>query len=98
MERCASIRSIPGGIQAAHPIFTSRGLSTTTGQLYFPDPVTEHVYATTSPYRERKAERDTSNGDDFIFVEQGGNKTIVNLKENGGSYLARLVVGIRRNA
>jgi hypothetical protein len=29
MERCASIRSIPGGIQAAHPIFTSRRSSAT---------------------------------------------------------------------
>jgi protocatechuate 3,4-dioxygenase beta subunit len=25
-----------------------------TGQLYFPDHITEHIYATTAPYRERK--------------------------------------------
>ena len=34
-------------------------VSLVIGQLYFPDPVTEHVYATLPPYRERQAERDT---------------------------------------
>src|SRR6187200_537411 len=43
-----------------------------TGQLYFPDPTTEHVYATTLPYRERKEKRHTFNADDFIFVRQDG--------------------------
>jgi hypothetical protein len=28
-------------------------LNVVPGQLYFPDPITEHVYATTLPYRER---------------------------------------------
>ena len=30
-----------------------------TGQLYFPEPITKQVYATTVPYRGRKEERDT---------------------------------------
>jgi protocatechuate 3,4-dioxygenase beta subunit len=68
-----------------------------TGQLYFPDPTTEHVYATVSPYRERKRKRDTFNTDDFIFVRQGGSDTIVKLAENNSSYLASLVIGIQRN-
>ena len=67
-----------------------------TGQLYFPEPVTEQVYAMASPYRERKAERDTSNATDFIFREQGGADTLVTLKREGGSYLASLVIGIDR--
>jgi protocatechuate 3,4-dioxygenase beta subunit len=71
--------------------------SVITGQVYFPDPVTEHVYATKLPYRERKEERDTFNADDFIFVRQGGTDTIVNLTEKAGSYLASLVIGIQRN-
>jgi hypothetical protein len=49
------------------------------------------------PQRERKAERDTFNSDDFIFVGQGGADTIVNLKKEGGVYLASLVIGIERN-
>jgi protocatechuate 3,4-dioxygenase beta subunit len=68
-----------------------------TGQLYFPDPITKHVYATTLPYRERKEERDTFNADDFIFVRQGGADTVVDPKKDGGSYLASLVIGIQRN-
>jgi protocatechuate 3,4-dioxygenase beta subunit len=70
--------------------------SVITSQLYFPDAVTEHVYAMTSPYRERKTERDTFNADDFIFVKQGGeDTTLVMLKEEGGTYLASLVIGIK---
>jgi protocatechuate 3,4-dioxygenase beta subunit len=68
-----------------------------TGQLYFPDPITERVYATTLPYRERKEERDTFNADDFIFVRQDGSDTIVNLTEEDSSYLASLVIGVERN-
>jgi protocatechuate 3,4-dioxygenase beta subunit len=68
-----------------------------TGQLYFPDPITEHVYATIPPYRERKTERDTFNSDDFIFRRQGGADTVVNLKKEGGSYLASLVIGIAQS-
>jgi protocatechuate 3,4-dioxygenase beta subunit len=68
-----------------------------TGQLYFPDAITDRVYATTTPYRQRKAERDTLNADDFIFVKQRGTDTIINVKESGGSYLASLVIGVMRN-
>jgi protocatechuate 3,4-dioxygenase beta subunit len=67
-----------------------------TGQLYFPAPITEHIYATSSPYRERKAERDTFNSDDFIFARQGGADTLVSLKQEAGSFLATLVIGINR--
>jgi protocatechuate 3,4-dioxygenase beta subunit len=67
-----------------------------TGQLYFPESVTEHVYAMTSPYRDRKAERDTFNATDFIFRGQGGADTLVTLKQEDGSYLASLVIGIDR--
>jgi protocatechuate 3,4-dioxygenase beta subunit len=67
-----------------------------TGQLYFPDPVSEHVYATYSPYRERKQQRDTVNANDFIFLEQRGADTLADTEEAGGSYRASLVIGISR--
>jgi hypothetical protein len=48
----------PAGIQDALHISTSRRFvddrNVITRQLYFPDPITEHIYATTEPYRERK--------------------------------------------
>jgi protocatechuate 3,4-dioxygenase beta subunit len=67
-----------------------------TGQLYFPDPLTEHIYATLSPYRERKAERDTMNANDGIFRRQGGAETLCKVTEEGSSYIASLVIGIDR--
>ena len=67
-----------------------------TGQLYFPDSVSEHVYATYSPYRERKQQRDTVNANDFIFLEQRGADTLADTEEAGGSYRASLVIGINR--
>lgn len=67
-----------------------------TGQLYFPDTVSEGIYATLSPYRERKAERDTFNANDFIFQRQGGAETLTVIEEEGGSYRASLVIGIDR--
>jgi hypothetical protein len=48
------------------------------------------------PYRERKAERDTFNANDFIFQRQGGSDTLVSLEEKDGAYLAALVIGVDR--
>lgn len=67
-----------------------------TGQLYFPDPVTERVYATLPPYSARKGERDTFNATDFIFQRQGGTDTLLNVTEEGGAFRASLVIGIDR--
>lgn len=67
-----------------------------TGQLYFPDTASERIYATLSPYRERRTERDTFNANDFIFRKQDGAETLVPLEEDGGSYRASLVIGIDR--
>ena len=47
--------------------------------------------------KQRKAERDTLNADDFIFVKQRWTDTILNAKERDGTYLASLVIGIARN-
>jgi protocatechuate 3,4-dioxygenase beta subunit len=68
-----------------------------TGQLYFADTISERIYATRSPYRERKAERDTFNANDFIFQKQGGADTLVGVEEEGGDYRATLMIGIDRS-
>jgi len=67
-----------------------------TGQLYFPDAVSDRIYATDSPYRERAQQRDTVNADDFIFLEQRGADTVAEIEEAGGSYRASLLIGIDR--
>lgn len=67
-----------------------------TGQLYFPDTASERIYAAHSPYRERKQDRDTVNANDFIFREEGGEATLAEIEEAGGSYRASLLIGIDR--
>jgi protocatechuate 3,4-dioxygenase beta subunit len=67
-----------------------------TGQLYFPDIISERIYATLLPYRERKEERDTMNANDFIFQKQGGADTLVEIEGEGGDYRATLTIGIDR--
>ena len=48
-----------------------------------------------APYSERKAARDIlSNENDFIFADQGGGDTLVDLTEEGGSYRGALIIGV----
>jgi protocatechuate 3,4-dioxygenase beta subunit len=69
--------------------------SLVTGQLYFPDDLSARIYEGRAPYNERKAKRDIlANEEDFIFQDQGGADTLVNVTEDGGSYLASLVIGV----
>lgn len=70
--------------------------SVITGQMYFPEQITDRIYATTSPYRERNTERDTFNANDFIFLEQGGAETILAVQEEGNTHVASLAIGIAR--
>ena len=68
-----------------------------TGQLYFPDDLSARIYAGVAPYNDRKAKRDiVANAEDFIFEDQGGAETLVSVTEEGGSYLASLVIGVDR--
>jgi hypothetical protein len=39
---------------------------------------------------------DVANEEDFIFEEQGDADTLVSVKEEAGSYLASLVIGVDR--
>ena len=71
--------------------------SLVTGQLYFPNDLSARIYAARPPYDERKAKRDiVVNEEDFIFQDQGGAETLVGVTEEGGSYLASLVIGVDR--
>ena len=71
--------------------------SLVTGQLYFPDDLSARTYVGVAPYNDRKTKRDiVANTEDFIFRDQGGAETLVSVKEEGGSYLASLVIGVDR--
>jgi len=66
-----------------------------TGQLYFPDSVTDAVYRR-APYSSRP-NRDVRNATDSVY-RNGGNKSVVMLKRNSaGVYVATITMGVRRS-
>jgi protocatechuate 3,4-dioxygenase beta subunit len=66
-----------------------------TGQLYFPDTVTDAVYRN-APYASRP-NRDVRNADDSIY-RNGGRKSQVSISKNSaGVYVATIVMGVHRS-
>jgi protocatechuate 3,4-dioxygenase beta subunit len=64
------------------------------GQLYFPDTVTDTVYAK-SPYSSRPG-RDVRNADDAIF-RNGGSRSMLGLRKNRAGYIATIAMGVHRS-
>ncbi len=72
-----------------------------TGQLFFPDEISDAV-ARLSPYAGHKAER-TRQDEDDIFTSQGGSEFLLALKQNSSrsmaeGFIAETVVGVDPNA
>jgi protocatechuate 3,4-dioxygenase beta subunit len=66
-----------------------------TGQLYFPDSVTDAVYRR-APYSSRP-NRDVRNATDSVY-RNGGSKSVVKLKRNSaGVHIATITMGVRRS-
>jgi protocatechuate 3,4-dioxygenase beta subunit len=66
-----------------------------TGQLYFPDSVTDAVYRR-APYTNR-ANRTTRNVDDAIY-RNGGRRSLVKVRRNAsGVYVATITMGVTRS-
>src|SRR5919204_3355849 len=64
-----------------------------TGQVYFPDSLTDAVYRQ-PPYNARP-NRTTRNADDAIF-RNGGSRSMLRLKKSGGAYVATITMGVHR--
>jgi len=64
-----------------------------TGQLYFPDGVTDKVY-TRSPYSSRGA-RSMRNPDDSIY-RNGGSRSMLKLKKVGSAHTGSITMGVQR--
>jgi protocatechuate 3,4-dioxygenase beta subunit len=70
--------------------------SALTGQIYFPDALSEFIYRNAPPYNTRKRDRDTSNGSDGVLrTSGGGHESFCSVKEEADHYLALLVIGVR---
>jgi protocatechuate 3,4-dioxygenase beta subunit len=66
-----------------------------TGQLYFPDSLTDAVYKR-APYNKRSGRR-TRNTDDSIY-RNGGRRSQLTVRRNAsGAYVASIVMGVMRS-
>ncbi len=65
-----------------------------TGQLFFPEALTDAVYRR-APYN-RRPNRDTRNATDSIF-RNGGSKSMLRLSKSGSGYVARITMGVSRS-
>jgi protocatechuate 3,4-dioxygenase beta subunit len=64
-----------------------------TGQLYFPDSVTDKVFRR-KPY-SRRGRRSTRNASDFVFA-QGGRRSMLSLRKTGTAYVGSITMGVSR--
>jgi protocatechuate 3,4-dioxygenase beta subunit len=64
-----------------------------TGQLYFPDSVTDAVFRR-KPY-SRRGRRSTRNANDFVFA-QGGRRSMLGLRKSGTAYIGGITMGVSR--
>jgi protocatechuate 3,4-dioxygenase beta subunit len=71
--------------------------SAMTGQLYFPDTLSEKLYASALPYKDRGAKRDTFNSDDRL-ARRAGPSAQATLRELRPAYEALLVVAVDPNS
>jgi protocatechuate 3,4-dioxygenase beta subunit len=65
-----------------------------TGQLYFPDTLTDQVYKR-APYNKRPG-REMRNADDSIY-RNGGSRSILRLTKKGTGYVGTIVMGVQRS-
>ena len=64
-----------------------------TGQLYFPDKLTDAVYRK-APYSSRPG-RNTRNATDSVY-RSGGKRSLLGVRKHGAGYLGAIRVGVRR--
>ncbi|MDB5542153.1 MAG: Intradiol ring-cleavage dioxygenase [Devosia sp.] len=68
-----------------------------TGQLFFPDALSQFLYQTVPPYSDRGAERDVMNSNDNI-ARQASRASFAYVKEMEESYLVAMIIGVDPNA
>jgi protocatechuate 3,4-dioxygenase beta subunit len=69
-----------------------------TGQLYFPDALSEYIFTNIAPYNTRSAKRDTLNSTDWIAGADGDHVSFVSVREEKDAYVASLIIGVDRAA
>jgi protocatechuate 3,4-dioxygenase beta subunit len=83
----------PGRTVHIHVLVHIGGNVVHTGQLYFPDALTDTVFRR-SPYNRRGA-RDTRNVADSIY-RNGGRRSTLELRRTGSGYVGAITMGVQR--
>lgn len=68
-----------------------------TGQLFFPDALSEYIFLNVAPYNDRAATRDTLNSNDNIAA-QSTRAAYAFIKELDEEYLAAMIIGVDPSA
>lgn len=68
-----------------------------TGQIFFPDALSQYLYENTEPYKTRGSDRDTLNGNDNIAA-QSTRAAFAYVKELEEAYLVAMIIGVDPNA
>ncbi|MGH3133428.1 MAG: intradiol ring-cleavage dioxygenase [Gaiellaceae bacterium] len=84
----------PGRTVHVHVRVSLGGNVVHTGQLYFPDWVTDAVYRR-APYR-RRPNRDPRNAGDSIY-RNGGKRSTLKLRRSGSGYVGSIAMGVQRS-
>jgi len=84
----------PGRTVHVHVMVHVGGNVVHTGQLYFPDALTDTVYRR-SPYN-RRGGRSTRNPADGVYVN-GGRRSTLRLKRSGTGYVGSIAMGVQRS-
>ena len=64
-----------------------------TGQIFFPDALSQYLYDNVPPYNDRASARDTVNANDHI-AEDAGEGAYAAVREASDRYVATLVIGV----
>jgi protocatechuate 3,4-dioxygenase beta subunit len=83
----------PGRTVHVHAMVHIAGSVVHTGQLYFPDTITDNVFRRT-PYNRRPG-RTTRNTADSIY-RNGGRRSTLALRRSGSSYVGSITMGVQR--
>ena len=68
-----------------------------TGQIFFPDALSEYIYLNVAPYNDRSATRDTLNANDSIAA-QSTRAAFAFVKEQEAEYLVAMIIGVDPSA
>lgn len=68
-----------------------------TGQLFFPDALSQFIYDNIAPYSDRGSDRDTVNATDSI-AKEATYGSFAYVKEQASSYLVAMIIGIDPSA